>query len=117
MTVRLSVENRRPPACICASIICHTVGTPAAKLTFSDSINSKIDLPSMAGPGKTSLAPVIAAAYGRPQALTWNIGTTGSTESRALMLSASGMQPANACRMVERWLYNTALGLPVVPLV
>ena len=63
------------------------------------------------------MAPVIAAEYGRPQALTWNIGTTGSTESRALMFSASGIPPANACRMVERWLYKAALGWPVVPLV
>jgi hypothetical protein len=53
---------------------------------------------------KHHLAPVMAAEYGRPQALTWNIGTTGSTESRALMFSASGMAPAKACSMVERWL-------------
>ena len=33
--------------------------------------------------GKHQLAPVSAAEYGMPQALTWNIGTTGSTESRA----------------------------------
>ena len=71
----------------------------------------------MAGPGNTILAPVIAAEYGRPQALTWNIGTTGSTVSRALMLRASGSAPANACNMVERWLYSAAFGLPVVPLV
>ena len=104
ITVRLSVEKRKPPCCIWPSIICHTVGTPAAKVTFSDSIKSKIDFPSMAGPGKTILAPVMAAEYGRPQALTWNIGTTGSTLSRALMFKASGMAPAQACRMVERWL-------------
>ena len=52
-----------------------------------------------------------------PQALTWNMGTTGSTQSRALMLRASGSAPASACSMVERWLYSAALGLPVVPLV
>ncbi len=64
---------------MCDNIICHTVGTPAANVTFSLSINSKIDLPSIAGPGNTILQPVIAAEYGRPHAFTWNIGTTGST--------------------------------------
>src|SRR3990167_1507610 len=88
ITVRLRVENLRLADCMCASIICHTVGTPAAKLTFSDSMSSKMDLPSMAGPGNTSLAPVMAAEYGRPQAFTWNMGTTGSTASRALMFNA-----------------------------
>ena len=59
----------------------------------------------------------MAAEYGRPQALTWNMGTTGNTLSRALMLSASGKAPASACSRVERWLYRAAFGLPVVPLV
>ena len=68
--MRFKLLNFKPPDCMWASIICHTVGTPAAKLTFSLSINSKIDLPSIAGPGNTSLAPVIAAQYGSPQALT-----------------------------------------------
>ena len=61
ITVRFKVEKRRPPACIWPSIICQTVGTPAANETFSLSISSKIDLPSIAGPGNTSLAPVMAA--------------------------------------------------------
>ena len=30
MTVRLSVENRRPPGLMWPSSICQTVGTPAA---------------------------------------------------------------------------------------
>ena len=54
----------------------------------------------------------MAAEYGKPQALTWNMGTTGNTQSRALMFSASGNAPAKACNMVERWLYKAALGLP-----
>jgi hypothetical protein len=45
------------------------------------------------------------------------MGTTGSTLSRALKFSASGKAPEYACKTVERWLYNTPLGLPVVPLV
>jgi hypothetical protein len=40
ITVRLSVEKRSWPACMWPSIICHTVGTPAAKLTRSPSISS-----------------------------------------------------------------------------
>ena len=36
-----------------------------------------------AGPGNTSFAPTIIAANGKPQALAWNIGTTGSTASRS----------------------------------
>ena len=52
-----------------------------------------------------------------PQALTWNIGTTGRMQSRADRASESGSAPAQACSSVERWLYSTPLGLPVVPLV
>ena len=90
ITVRLRVLNFRPWLRACVSSICHTVGTPAAKVTPSASISSYTDLPSSAGPGNTTLQPVIAAAYGRPQALTWNMGTTGSTLSRADRLITSG---------------------------
>ena len=55
-----------------------TVGTPINRSGFSLSINSYTEAPSRAGPGKTNFAPNIAPAYGIPQALTWNIGTTGS---------------------------------------
>ena len=37
----------------------------------------------------TSLAPTAGAEKARPQALAWNIGTTGSTVSVALMPSTS----------------------------
>ena len=53
-----------------------------------------------------------------PQALTWNIGTTGNMASRAEMHITSGKaQRHRHASVVERWLYNAALGLPVVPLV
>ena len=57
------------------------------------------------------------AAWARPQALAWNIGTTGriTSDSRAPRLSAV-IAPI-VCRKVERWLYTTPFGLPVVPLV
>ena len=48
----------------------------------------------MAGPGNTNLQPVSAALYGMPQALTWNMGTTASTASRALKSIASGKAAA-----------------------
>ena len=46
------------------------------------------------GPGSTCRAPAIVAAYGRPQALTWNIGTTGITESSSRTPSAVGLADA-----------------------
>lgn len=61
ITVRLRVLNLKPPALTWFSNICQTVGTPAAKVTPSDSINSYTDLPSRAGPGNTSLQPVSGA--------------------------------------------------------
>jgi hypothetical protein len=39
-----------------------------------------------------------------PQALTWNIGTTGRIEICEEMLSAAGLQEDMACSTVERWL-------------
>src|SRR5512145_1825881 len=77
ITVRFIVENFRPLDSMNASNPCQTVGTPAEQVTFSASNSSYSDLPSRCGPGSTSFAPTIGATYGSPQALTWNIGTTG----------------------------------------
>src|SRR5262249_797237 len=90
ITVRFMVENLKLFDSVYASSPCHTVGTPADNVTFSVSNNSYSDLPSSAAPGMTSFAPTIAAAYGRPHALTWNIGTTGSSVSRAERFNESG---------------------------
>jgi len=94
----------RQPACEPA-VICHTVGTPAGKGDFLglDAVRKSTCRPC-AGPGNTNLAPVMAAEYGRPQAFTWNMGTTGSIAVARVMLSASGRAPARACSIVERWL-------------
>ncbi len=46
------------------------VGTPAPMLTCSPAIRSSRLSASRCGPGKTSLAPTITAAKGRPHALT-----------------------------------------------
>ncbi len=71
-----------------------TVGTPADTVTPSWSNSADRDAPSSAGPGSTSFAPTSAAENGSPQALTWNIGTTGTTESDARRQSASGSAEA-----------------------
>ena len=65
------------------------VGTPAATVTFSFTMRSAIALPDRSGPGITRLAPEATAAWARPQAFAWNIGTTGRmmSLSRAPRLS------------------------------
>src|SRR6266702_1451807 len=115
ITVRLSDENRTPASRMWVSKPSHTVGTPAEYVTRSLSINSYSDLPSRSLPGNTSFAPVNGAACGMPHAFTWNIGTTGSTASRADRLIASGKDAPNACSTVERCEYSAPFGLPVVP--
>src|SRR5437868_288948 len=117
MIVRFMVLNFRSLFCTCVSRPCQTVGTPAETVTPSASNSSYRLLPSRPGPGNTSLAPTMQAEYGKPQALTWNIGTTGSTASRELRFSESGKLEPRLCNTVERCEYRTPLGLPVVPLV
>ena len=73
------------------------VGTPAANVTRSCSISSSRLGGSRYGPGNTSFAPTIAAMYGKPHALTWNIGTTGSSVSIAERTRASRAAPRRAC--------------------
>ena len=57
----------------------------------------------------------MAAAYGAPQALAWNMGTIKSKVSAELMPKVSGASSIKVCNIVERWEYSTPLGLPVVP--
>ena len=104
MTVRFRVERRRPFCFMWLMTPSQMVGTPALKVTRSDSNSACSDLPSRCGPGKTSLAPTSGALYGRPQALTWNIGTTGRMVSAEELAIASGSAEAKACSTVERWL-------------
>ena len=80
-----------------------TVGTPAVTVTFSPSISSTSAFGSGREPGKTCFAPIQAAANGRPQAFTWNIGTTGITASLSQMPTWSAVQIARACRQIPRW--------------
>ena len=109
------VENRSPCCFMWLMRPSHTVGTPEERFTFSVSNSSYRLAPSRPGPGNTSLAPTSGAAYGMPQALTWNIGTIGRIALREDRSVASGSEIAYACSTVERWLKSTPFGLPVVP--
>ncbi len=50
-----------------------------------------------------------------PHALTWNIGTIIS--SRSDSSSRNAPQTPKQCSQMDRWLYTTPLGSPVVPVV
>jgi hypothetical protein len=65
------------------------VGTAPLTVTRSDSINFTSGSAWRKRPGMIRSAPAIAHAYGRPQALTWNIGTTGSTRSEHMIAFVS----------------------------
>ncbi len=78
------------------------VGTPAALVTRSADISSSRLGGSRCGPHSTRRAPTIAAAYGSPHALTWNIGTTGSSVSARDSPSESGRAATSVCSTVER---------------
>ena len=56
------------------------------------------------GPGMIRSAPVATHTWGRPQALTWNIGTTGRMRSRSEQASMSALVEAKACSHDDRWL-------------
>jgi hypothetical protein len=51
----------------------------------------------------TSDAPAMRAAYGRPQALAWNIGTTGRTRSALDSAKALPVHAAIEWRKAVRW--------------
>ena len=55
------------------------------------------------------------AAYGSPQAIAWNIGTTTRDRSASVSPKDSGRQTCNECSQIDRCEYATPFGLPVVP--
>ncbi|MNM91331.1 hypothetical protein D3C81_1036270 [compost metagenome] len=62
------------------------------------------------------------ATYGMPHASTWNIGVIGMyTSSRCRRWPVRGehsvVAVVSACSTIWRWLYDTPLGSPVVPVV
>ena len=70
------------------------VGTPALQVTPSAAIRSASPCGVRSGPGRTCLAPSIVAMYGMPQAIAWNIGTTGITESASRIAHRVGQRRA-----------------------
>ena len=56
------------------------------------------DLASMNRSGSTMSAPAIRAAYGRPQAFAWNIGTIAKALSEKLNPIPLPLQTAIECR-------------------
>ncbi len=102
ITTFSTVVSRLPWARRCASSAIHTVGTPSRLVTCSPSMSSSRLTGSSPGPGRTSFDPFIAAAYGTPHALTWNIGTTGRMTSCAETPSASVIEMPNEWMTVVR---------------
>ena len=74
------------------------VGTAPATVGRCVSISRTIDLASMNLSGSTMSAPAISAAYGRPQALAWNIGTIGNALSEKLNPMPLPLHTAIECR-------------------
>jgi hypothetical protein len=94
-----------------------TVGTAMARVARSAAMNRASGAAWVNRFGSSRSAPTSQPAYGMPQALPWNMGTTGSSRSYWFSPSASPEHTPSECRNVERWLYTTPFGQPVVPLV
>ncbi len=74
------------------------VGTAAPKVGLIRSIIVASGLGWRKRSGISRLAPVMNAACGMPQAFTWNIGTTGSTVSRAVRPKLEAAMICIECR-------------------
>ena len=74
------------------------MGTAPVTVGRCVSIRCTSDLASMKRSGITMSAPAISAAYGRPHALAWNIGTIGSALSEKLRPIPLPLQTAIECR-------------------
>ena len=69
----------------------------------------------MRAPGMTSLVPEAGPAKAMPQALAWNMGTTGRITSLGVAPITVAVIAMKVCRKLERCEYSTPLGFPVVP--
>src|SRR5258706_546927 len=101
----------------CCSTDSQIVGTPPTIVDFSRTNRSTMFTGSRCGPGIAILAPTITQANGMPQALAWNIGTTGVTTSRSWMSMPDSSARPNVWRTSERCEYSTPFDRPVVPVV
>jgi hypothetical protein len=71
--------------------------------------------PSMRAPGMTSFDPAAGPPKAMPQALAWNIGTTGRIVSLGVAPSTVVCRPSRVWMKLDRCEYSTPFGLPVVP--
>ena len=69
-------------------------------------IIASIILPSevLVSDGPVEHVSIMRAAYARPQALAWNIGTIGSKRSASVSPKAVALLTAYECSTLERWL-------------
>ena len=74
------------------------VGTAPATVGRSASISLTSGSGCRNRSGMIRSAPDMTAAYGRPHALAWNIGTTGSTRSLSHMPKVLPRQTPIECR-------------------
>ena len=78
----------------------HTVGTAVGQGARSAAMNRASGSACVNRFGSSRSAPTSQAAYGIPQALPWNIGTTGSR--RSCSAEPEGLAGADAQRVQER---------------
>ena len=74
------------------------VGTAPARVGRSAAIIAASGAACRNRSGISSEAPDMKAAYGRPQAIAWNIGTTASTLLAGPSPNASAAQTCIECR-------------------
>jgi len=74
------------------------VGTPEVTVVRSVAMNLVRCSGCRNGPGICRVAPDRNAAYGRPHALAWNIGTMASARSASVMPCTLAAITAIACR-------------------
>src|SRR6478609_7402607 len=91
------------------------VGTAPETVTRSAAINRVSGSDWSQRSGITIAAPTMIAAYGRPQALAWNIGTIGRIRSYGVSPIASPMATAIECRYIDRGRRARPWGWPLVP--
>ncbi len=98
------LDTSRGRASSSASSPCQMVGTPAVNVGRSASIISASGAGCRKRSGISIDAPAMKAACGRPQAFTWNIGTTGRQMVAGFSPNASAPLTWRECRYTERWL-------------
>src|SRR5438270_3133499 len=114
-TIRFMELTSNLPDCSSGNEPIQIVGTPAPSVTRSSCASWSTRSGWRELPGNTCFAPTNVDAYGRPQAVAWNIGTMAMTVSRCETPMQSVNDAPRACRVNARWLYATPFGLPVVP--